>query len=368
MGDVPQLLFCGVPTPGFWEKDGDVNALEAEFLAGDSWANRAATPEYAYDSAAAAAGGVGWPLTGFTADLAVLTMESLPWFNFSVRMYRSYTEALYVTAKLHECDVAFSPFTVTEDRAYCGNVSLASGVRACTDPASSLIAPVASDACCADFSFQLMPSTVAVMLGANDKKVYVLQFLDEQIVDLFIWMVLLEFVLAHIVWLIETCSVKSHQFEREYNKGIYDAIYWATATVTSVGYGDYAPSTCLGKLVTMLGMFIGVTFTAIVTGFIANKIASQQQKLDSVITSVRACVRAHAWGLCVSVYMRVCARACICACEGAVVRCVRACMRACISSSPVFFLPGRVAPDRHQMDGNNNNAIQYTTASSITIF
>jgi hypothetical protein len=297
MGDPPpppqQLLFCGVPTPGFWEKDGDADALEAEFPAGDSWANRDANPVYVYDPAAPE--GEGWPLTGFTADLAVLTMESLPGFNFSVRLYRSYTEALYATAKLHECDVAFAPFTVTEDRTYCGNVSLASGVRACTDPADLSIAPAASDACCADFSFQLMPATVAVMLGANDQKVHVVQFLDEQIVDLFIWMLLLEFVLAHIVWIIETCSVKSRQFEREYNKGIYDAIYWATATVTSVGYGDYAPNTCLGKLFTMFGMFIGVTFTAIVTGFIAGKIAAQQQRIDSTITSVRF------WRVCVSV-------------------------------------------------------------------
>ena len=280
MGDPGHLVFCGIPRSGFWMLDDDVELLDAEFpVSDDSWATRANNPNYTYDR-----DGDGWPLTGFTADLAVATMSSIDWLTFSARMFPSYTEALYATSKTHECDVAFSPFTVTQNRTYCGNVSLASGVRACTDPANASIAPGSSDACCADFSFQLMPSTVGVLLESG--AIVTNEFLDAYVINLFLICVFMELLLAHAVWVVETCSTKSRQFNRVYDKGIWDSIYWATCTVTSVGYGDFAPTTCLGKLLTVIGMFLGLVFTAVLTASISSKLTAGELQVILEISSV----------------------------------------------------------------------------------
>ena len=44
-----------------------------------------------------------------------------------------------------------------------------------------------------------------------------------------------------------------------------DAFYFSVATLTTVGYGDFAPHTDLGKLFTIVYLFIGV---GVILGFI----------------------------------------------------------------------------------------------------
>lgn len=157
------LTFCGIPRSGFWMYEDNVTELDLLVPAGTLWVDRAQNPEFNFSETD------GWALTGFAADLAVSVMGFVgSGITFSARMYPSYTQALFATSKAGECDVAFSPFTVTQNRTYCGNVSLASGVRACTDPANSTAEPSATDACCADFSFQMLSSTVGVLIRTGD--------------------------------------------------------------------------------------------------------------------------------------------------------------------------------------------------------
>ena len=48
----------------------------------------------------------------------------------------------------------------------------------------------------------------------------------------------------------------------------FDALYWATVTLTTVGYGDMIPVTDLGRLVSMLSSLFGVAIIALPSGVI----------------------------------------------------------------------------------------------------
>ena len=51
-------------------------------------------------------------------------------------------------------------------------------------------------------------------------------------------------------------------------KTYLDAVYWATVSLTTVGYGDLTPVTNLGKLITVISSLVGVGIIAIPSGVI----------------------------------------------------------------------------------------------------
>ncbi len=55
---------------------------------------------------------------------------------------------------------------------------------------------------------------------------------------------------AHIIWLLERRT--NEHFPHGYLEGLWEAIWWAAVTVTTVGYGDRVP---LGKAGRVLGLF-----------------------------------------------------------------------------------------------------------------
>lgn len=48
----------------------------------------------------------------------------------------------------------------------------------------------------------------------------------------------------------------------------FDAIYWATVSLSTIGYGDIAPVSAAGKLVTVLSSFAGIAIIALPSGII----------------------------------------------------------------------------------------------------
>lgn len=51
-------------------------------------------------------------------------------------------------------------------------------------------------------------------------------------------------------------------------ESFFDAIYWATVSLTTMGYGDIYPVTTAGRLVTMLSSFVGIAIVALPAGII----------------------------------------------------------------------------------------------------
>lgn len=55
---------------------------------------------------------------------------------------------------------------------------------------------------------------------------------------------------------------------KETFRTFFDAIYWATVTLTTVGYGDLCPATDLGRLISIFSSLFGVAIIALPSGII----------------------------------------------------------------------------------------------------
>lgn len=59
-----------------------------------------------------------------------------------------------------------------------------------------------------------------------------------------------------------------YNVEPESFETIFDAVYWATISLTTVGYGDIYPVTMLGRVVTMFSSIFGIAIIALPSGVI----------------------------------------------------------------------------------------------------
>lgn len=51
-------------------------------------------------------------------------------------------------------------------------------------------------------------------------------------------------------------------------ENFFDALYWATVTLTTVGYGDVTPVTDIGRFISMVSSLFGVAIIALPSGVI----------------------------------------------------------------------------------------------------
>ncbi len=67
-------------------------------------------------------------------------------------------------------------------------------------------------------------------------------------------------------------------------KNFFDAIYWATVSLTTVGYGDIYPVSTLGRVITMLSSIFGIAIVALPAGIITagymNEINKENDEAD----------------------------------------------------------------------------------------
>ena len=61
-------------------------------------------------------------------------------------------------------------------------------------------------------------------------------------------------------------------------ENFFDAVYWATVSLTTMGYGDIYPVTMLGRIVTMLSSVFGIAIVALPSGIITAGYLSEIEK------------------------------------------------------------------------------------------
>ncbi len=79
-------------------------------------------------------------------------------------------------------------------------------------------------------------------------------------------------IIGTIVYLLE-CDVPHSAFT-----DLPTSIYWAIVTLTTVGYGDIAPVTALGRILSSIVMVLGYTIIAIPTGIVSVTMIDETRK------------------------------------------------------------------------------------------
>ena len=65
------------------------------------------------------------------------------------------------------------------------------------------------------------------------------------------------------------------------------SVYWAIVTLTTVGYGDIAPITALGQLISSFIMLMGYAIIAVPTGIVSSELVNMNKQ--NVQTNTQAC-------------------------------------------------------------------------------
>ena len=64
------------------------------------------------------------------------------------------------------------------------------------------------------------------------------------------------------------CALVIFNVEPDTFDNFFEAMYWATVSLTTMGYGDIYPVTNVGRIVTMLSSVVGIAIVALPSGII----------------------------------------------------------------------------------------------------
>lgn len=113
------------------------------------------------------------------------------------------------------------------------------------------------------------------------------------VLKLFAAFFVLIIIIANIVWFFER-RTNSH-FPKGYFAGLWEAIWWAAVTVTTVGYGDKVPLGKVGRILGLFwmvaGLFLVANLTAGVTAHITvMELQGQEKRLQDMAKSTVATI------------------------------------------------------------------------------
>jgi ABC-type amino acid transport substrate-binding protein len=92
---------------------------------------------------------------------------------------------------------------------------------------------------------------------------------------------LIQLVIGTLVWLAER-RANSEQFPHEAGRGVPSGFWWATVTMTTVGYGDKTPKSAIGRAIALAWMLASMVIIASVTATIASSLTIE--RLDARIS------------------------------------------------------------------------------------
>lgn len=122
--------------------------------------------------------------------------------------------------------------------------------------------------------FQTGLGIAAQRAGSSDIMRTLMAFFEQFGGPLFLLLAVL-LVVGGVVWLVER-KHNSEQFNEKPLQGLGDGLWWSAVTMTTVGYGDKAPQTLLGRIVGLVWMFASLFLISFFTAMLASSFTAVQ--------------------------------------------------------------------------------------------
>jgi ABC-type amino acid transport substrate-binding protein len=122
-----------------------------------------------------------------------------------------------------------------------------------------------------DFSYPYYNSGLQIMTRAGGGQLargLLSVALSPEALQIVLGFLLIMFIFGNLIWFFER-KKNNEEFPQSYFKGVWEGIWWSVVTVTTVGYGDKAPRSFIGRLLgiftILFGLFLIANFTASIT-------------------------------------------------------------------------------------------------------
>lgn len=137
-----------------------------------------------------------------------------------------------------------------------------------------------------DFSHPVYSDGLAIAVRAESDTgilAFVMRFLSIEFLTAVFALLLLLFIFGFLIWVFER-KKNQEDFGGTSLQGMGSGLWWSAVTMTTVGYGDKAPKTFLGRCLAMVWMFSSIIVISGFTASIASSLTvnSMQYSVNSV--------------------------------------------------------------------------------------
>ncbi len=128
-----------------------------------------------------------------------------------------------------------------------------------------------------DFSLPYYRSGLGILTGPpQDERVLdmIARTLTPSLLRLLAFLLISIVIAGHLIWLMERRD--NPDFPKDYFHGVWEGIWWASVTVTTVGYGDKTPRHVIGRVFGLFWMFAGLFIIANFTAGVTASLTTEQ--------------------------------------------------------------------------------------------
>ena len=191
------------------------------------------------------------------------------WTGTSIELWREIAAELEIDYELHETSLEEMISGVAE-----GRYELAVAALTVTSEREQIL----------DFTHPFYTTGLAIAISNEPTPHWrgvISTVASRAFVELITALALLQLLVGTLVWALER-RANPDQFPRETGRGVASGFWWATVTMTTVGYGDKAPRSALGRGVALTWMLASMIIIASVTATIASSLTIE--RLDARIS------------------------------------------------------------------------------------